>query len=371
MKKISLSNSSFLNRGQITKSALLTVIFVSSSVAKAADILFDQMSNPSSTLLVSSWWAPNGYDADEYRWDNFLLPSDSSISEVWWVGGGGVLNSVTVRFYTGLAGYPDYQPTITALPESEHSADYLKGYSFSGNANQSPIPGTGLNQYHVSLASPLILPGNTVYWVKIDGATGPYPSWRIAMSTHGRDARHFHFSTGSSMFTARSGSLAFQLRGTVTAPQTLSGTVALSDFGDSAGQVVQVEVFNSGATGTPLQTHPATLSSTGAFSVTASPILVAGSYDIRVKGEHWLAKRVSGVSVTGSGATGVDATLTNGDVNGDNVIDLTDYTEIVTDFNSLIGDPNYHTWVDLNGDGVIDLTDYTVLVTNFNALGDN
>ncbi|MCE9558494.1 MAG: hypothetical protein K8R88_06045 [Armatimonadetes bacterium] len=367
MKKISLSNSG----RQIAKSALFVSVLGCATVTPAAEVLFDQMTNPSNTILISSWFAPDGSDSDIYRYDNFLLPNSSAVEEVWWVGGGGVPTKFTVRFYTGLASLPDHMPTITSLPESEHSQDYLKGYSFNGNANETPIPGTALNQYHVTLPTALNLPGNTVFWIKIEADVAGFPNWGVAMSTHGRDARHVVFYTGYAMFLAGSGSEAFQLRGTTSASQTIAGNVTLSDFTSVVDQVVSIEVFAPGDMVTPLQVLSAPLTSTGAFSVVTSPALAVGSYDIRVKGEHWLAKRVTGVSMTNTGASGVDATLINGDVNGDNVIDLTDYTEIVTDFNALIGDPNYHTWVDLNGDGAIDLTDYTVLVTNFNALGDN
>lgn len=221
--------------------------------------MFDQMTGFSPALILSSWLPPDGYDADAYAWDNFLLPYDSSINEVWWVGGGAPVTGFTVRFYTGLAGYPDYQPTITALPESETSADYLKGYRFSGTANETPIAGTSLNQYHVTLPTPLRLPGNTVYWIKIEGDVTGYPYWGLATATQGRDNQHFAFITGLHRFFSATGSEAFQLRGTRDAPtfftissgSLLSGNLAslydsdddwLSIFPDEVTLRTQVEV---------------------------------------------------------------------------------------------------------------------------------
>lgn len=193
-------------------STLALAILISANVE--AEILFDQMTNFSQTIITSSWLPPDGFDGDTYSYDNFLMPFNSTINEVWWVGGGGTITGLTVRFYTGLAGAPDYQPTITALPENETEADYLRGYTFSGNGNQTPIPGTSLFQYHVVLPTPLSLPGNTVFWIKIEGDAVGYPSWGLATATHGRDSRHITYYTGLNQFLAQSTSEAFQLRGT-------------------------------------------------------------------------------------------------------------------------------------------------------------
>ncbi|MCE9559174.1 MAG: hypothetical protein K8R88_09500 [Armatimonadetes bacterium] len=113
--------------------------------------------------------------------------------------------------------------------------------------------------------------------------------------------------------------------------------------------------------------HTLNLDSGGNFSFTDK--LPTGTYEVTAKGSHWLREKQVAV-ITSTVVSGLNFTLTNGDVNGDNVIDLTDYTGVVTDFNSIVGDPNYHTSTDLNGDGVIDLTDYTILVTQFNGVGD-
>lgn len=147
----------------------------------------------------------------------------------------------------------------------------------------------------------------------------------------------------------------------------ITGHVEFLDYsGDVAGQSVEVRIQDAllGAGG---ETRTVMLDANGDFATTTTIRMRAA---VSVKGSHWLRRRVITADIPAGGLSGINAVLTNGDVNGDNVIDLTDYTGVVTDFNSIVGDPNYHTSTDLNGDGVIDLTDYTILVTQFNGVGD-
>ncbi|MCE9557485.1 MAG: hypothetical protein K8R88_00895 [Armatimonadetes bacterium] len=75
-----------------------------------------------------------------------------------------------------------------------------------------------------------------------------------------------------------------------------------------------------------------------------------------------------------------DINLVPGNILPDYVIDLSDYTQVITHFNKNSSNPNWNSQdfygirpsdSDLNGDGVVDLTDYILVVTNFNAVGDN
>lgn len=179
-----------------------------------AEVLFDQMTNPVNSIYASSWVPPDGTDSDSYRYDNFLIPVKSTITGVRWIGGGGSPTKFTVRFYQGLPGYPDYQPLISALPSEEKAANYLVGYSFNGNANQTATSTPGLFEYNVTIANGLKLSPNTVYWIKIEADVAGYPGWGLARASHGRDSRHFCYITGLHMFQAYSSSLAFQLTGT-------------------------------------------------------------------------------------------------------------------------------------------------------------
>ncbi|MCE9558424.1 MAG: Ig-like domain repeat protein, partial [Armatimonadetes bacterium] len=129
-----------------------------------------------------------------------------------------------------------------------------------------------------------------------------------------------------------------------------------------AGQIVQVTVRNSADV---VVQGPTTLGvdSSGSWQLFTS--LGAGTYKVSVKGSHWLRRQVTGVVLnTTTGTSTIITSLINGDGVSDNVIDLSDYTQVVVAFNS--AGPSG----DLNGDGIVDLSDYTVVVTNFNLVGD-
>ena len=189
-------------------------------------ILYDKMSSSSSNIIQSAWFAPDGSDYDVYTWDDFKLTSDSTIKEVWWRGGNAItgpggITGFSVRFYRSLPG--GSQPIISALPESETSADYLKGYDIQGLANETQIPGTYLSDYHITLPTALNLTGNTKYWVKITANMTSLPFWGLAQSTSSvGDGKNFRYFTGGPYFQLGSGDLAFQLRGSSVVPEPAS-----------------------------------------------------------------------------------------------------------------------------------------------------
>lgn len=150
---------------------------------------------------------------------------------------------------------------------------------------------------------------------------------------------------------------------------SLSGTVTLQDFtGSVAGRQVVVEIRNVGST-TAIDTQTVTLSATGAFALTST--VAPGTYDITVKGSHWLRRKASSITVTSSGATGLTFSLINGDVNGDNVVSLGDLGALRLAFSSSAGDPTWNANADLNGDGAVSLGDLGILRSRFGQAGEN
>ena len=346
------------------------------SATAQAEILFDQMTNFSPTIITTSWLPPDGFDGDTYSYDNFLLPFNSAITEVWWVGGGGTITGLTVRFYTGLAGAPDLQPTITALPENETPADYLRGYTFTGNGNQTPIPGTSLFQYHVVLPTALSLPGNTVFWIKIEGDAVGYPSWGLATATHGRDSRHITYYTGLHQFLPQSTSDAFQLLGTtIPVPSAvasrklhagipldidlpLTGNPGIERRSGGATNDYQIVLTFANPvtfTGAAVTTGTGTVGGTDGNGTPTVTVNLTG-----VTNAQAIAVTVSNLSDgTNTGDLIVPMDLLVGDTNGNGTVNAADVAQTKSHLGQVVDATNFRS--DVNANGSINAADTAIV----------
>ncbi len=144
----------------------------------------------------------------------------------------------------------------------------------------------------------------------------------------------------------------------------LSGTVLLEAWSGGAEPIeFQFRPANGGLT----ITRTLTVGADGAFSFTDIP---AGSYTVAVKGRHWLRKTQS-VNGSTQNVTGLTFLLLNGDVNGNNVVDVDDLTALLNVYNTSRGDGIYNELADLDGNGRVDVDDLTLLLNNFNTNGQN
>jgi subtilase family serine protease len=150
--------------------------------------------------------------------------------------------------------------------------------------------------------------------------------------------------------------------------RTLRGTIALGNWSTTtAGVPVTLQVYKSG-TSTLIETRTATLASDGSFAVTT--VAPDGAYDVYVKSSHWLRRKVASVTISSSGASGVSASLANGDVNGDNVVSLADFALVRTAFGSTSVSGNWNPNADLNGDGSVSLADFVIVRNQFGQAGE-
>jgi hypothetical protein len=146
----------------------------------------------------------------------------------------------------------------------------------------------------------------------------------------------------------------------VVANNSLSGTVALEYMvGSTSGLVVTID-FRYPGTQTVAASYPATLNSSGAYSVSS---VLGGTYDIALKYENWLRQTLASRVV--SGPTVADFSLRNGDADRSNAVDLLDMNMILTGFGSFGGQ------ADLDWDGVVGLPDLNIVLTNFDCAGDD
>lgn len=143
----------------------------------------------------------------------------------------------------------------------------------------------------------------------------------------------------------------------------MSGTVTLLDFeGDVTMQPVTISVTD----GTQTWDFMTNLDANGGYSI---KVPTTGTFDVRVKAGHWLTRAVNGVVVT-TNTTGVNASLINGDVDGDNEVGGGDLSQLAASFLLSVGEEGFNPNADLNGDGEVGSSDLSILAANFLTSGD-
>ena len=106
----------------------------------------------------------------------------------------------------------------------------------------------------------------------------------------------------------------------------------------------------------------------GNFSVPVGP-LHTGAFTWWIKGPQYLASSGGGI-LTGQPTTTQEMGLQGaGDVNNDNLVDITDFTLLRAGFGQACGDGGYDGRADFTGDCLVDITDFTLLRGNFGQAG--
>jgi hypothetical protein len=149
---------------------------------------------------------------------------------------------------------------------------------------------------------------------------------------------------------------------TVVAGVAVSGVVDLEGWEGSPQTVSLSFAPASGAA----YTESATLDSNGSFSLTD---VTPGQYTVHIKAPMWLQKDVA-IDTSKGAPANVNVTLLSGDVNGDNMVNINDFEELVTAYGSSSSSSNWDPNADLNGDGVVDINDFVLLAVNYGDSGD-
>lgn len=118
----------------------------------------------------------------------------------------------------------------------------------------------------------------------------------------------------------------------------------------------------------------------GIFRITniLPSVLPPGKYDLRIKGLHTLATLSPGVTLSSSSGPNqapapVSVSLENllgGDVDGNNIVDSRDLLALKASFAKLTGETGFNGNADFNGDQVVDVQDFSSLSRNFNRRGE-
>jgi thermitase len=144
----------------------------------------------------------------------------------------------------------------------------------------------------------------------------------------------------------------------------ISGRITIDGFsGSYNGRPVEVNLrpLNSS---TILATAATTANSTGNYSVSFFNYL--GYYDLAIRAQGTLLRRVANRRVRYPGLTNLNVTLVPGDINGDNIIDDADLLQVLFAF----GQSGSNRPEDLNGDGTVDDADLLLVLFNFGRTGE-
>lgn len=143
----------------------------------------------------------------------------------------------------------------------------------------------------------------------------------------------------------------------------MTGTVTLEDWSVSPeGQVVNVEVRRSGQ---PTIFKEVVLGPSGEFAFQLNLTLANANATLAFQGSHWLRKTTSAMNLGANGVSGISVSLKNGDIDGDNAIDIGDYAVL----SALFGTSSAA--ADLDGDGEVSIGDFAILSINFGLQGDD
>jgi hypothetical protein len=96
--------------------------------------------------------------------------------------------------------------------------------------------------------------------------------------------------------------------------------------------------------------------------------VTSGNYHLWIKGAHTLAVERDVTLTDGTTNIPYDP-LPEGDSDGNNVVNLTDFSILATTFGKQNGNTGYDGRADFNGDSVVNLTDFSLLATSFGKSG--
>ena len=120
----------------------------------------------------------------------------------------------------------------------------------------------------------------------------------------------------------------------------------------------------------PMRSYSPTTSTDGTFELNFPPEAYA-VYDIRAKGQHTLRVLLATVDLTNPPSVPVNLGVqVEGDFNGDNIVDISDYSAVTQLFGRLTPSLSpAEKPADFNQDGVVDIVDYSMVVVNFGEFG--
>lgn len=144
-----------------------------------------------------------------------------------------------------------------------------------------------------------------------------------------------------------------------------TGSVTLQDYVGNVSSVPLTLEFRDMLSGSTLERHEISASTTGSFTLETS---LVGEVRAWLKAPTWLASMRSVVLANGS-ASSLLFSLRNGDVDGDNVVGISDFLRLRSAYGSSEGGYLFDQRSDLNGDGSVGAVDFLILRRSFGQNG--
>lgn len=149
----------------------------------------------------------------------------------------------------------------------------------------------------------------------------------------------------------------------VTPYRSMSGRITLQG---AINQAQPVTFEFRPIDGSETFTRTLTLNANRTYALTGIP---AKQYNVWIKADRWLSKVVT-VNMSNGSASSINATLSAGDANNDNFVDVLDLAALIEAFDSVPEDGNWIAGADFNADDIIDVLDLDLLIVNFDQGGD-
>lgn len=154
-------------------------------------------------------------------------------------------------------------------------------------------------------------------------------------------------------------------------PAPVAGELTLQSFeGDLSTRTMRLQIRKSGTVvderSQPIMTTTGWAPNRGRFAMTTGE---RGNLEVILKPRTGLSKVISVGAFDQNGLLNQNLSFVNGDINGDDSVDLLDYFDLSDSYNTSQGDPTFLEFADLNGDLSIDLLDYFILSDSYNLTG--
>lgn len=285
------------------------------------------------------------------------------------------IGTVVLSAFRATMGVPSQEGTLTpvtgnqylfsiVVPVEIHATALVMGSELALPAQ--PFDMTLAGMVTLDGASATLTSESTFTLEETRNPNTPLPPMAVDLPTLSDPAHVIMNLTLETQTTYFSGTATIHANGVRESSAAVNATVIFGDLAGSAptpGPVV-FEVRQAGSS-TVLYRRAVQVGSGGAAPFS----LPLGSYDVALKHSHWLRRKVA-VTV-GAGGASPSFALINGDVNGDNSVNIADYVILRLAFGSSSGASNWVADADLDHSGSVGTNDFLILRRNFGRSGDS